>query len=240
MTSPIPIVGSTTGPFVNSADCPAATNDVTGAGLQTGYQSMMDNAAFLNADKLSKSLSGSVLSGVTHTYLAGSGIQINASANINVDGLINVPSGGGITAADGSVTKIKGRTVAAARVVLSDANHTIGVVGSGVDLGTDFELSGAPAAPRTITWKISSPNAPNTNETIRLFIPNLTSSAQPAYTIQRSDATVVCTINGSISPGTTSVWIELEYTTVVRLRGSSGNALDTLSVLYGVLPGAGA
>lgn len=50
MAPPANIVGSTAGPFVNLAQCPVDTNDVTGAGLQDGYQAMMDNAAFTNAN----------------------------------------------------------------------------------------------------------------------------------------------------------------------------------------------
>lgn len=123
------------------------------------------------------------------------------------------------------------------RVVLSDADHTIDV-----EQADRFVLSGSPAAPRTITLD-STTKVPANGETMILLIANLTTSAQPAYTIQREGGTVVATINGNGSGDAGAICVEVEYAeSAWHLGINSGCYYDdnTFTTFAGVLPGAGA
>lgn len=123
------------------------------------------------------------------------------------------------------------------RVPLSDANHTIDVT-----QGDRFTLSGSPAAPRTITLD-SSVNVPEQGETLTVIIPELTTSAQPAYTIQRGGGTVIAEVNGNTSGDGFNVCVEFEYDDGAwRLGQNTGCFYDdnTFTTRAGVIPGAGA
>src|SRR5690348_1029367 len=126
MAPPANIVGSTAGPFVNLAQCPAATNPVTGAGLQEGYQAMMDNAAFLNADKLSKSLGGTVAAAVTFS----AAVALNsASSTLGASSVITAAKGaqiaGEIEFPAAAIVDMYARTRIAGSDSLSDTNHQL-------------------------------------------------------------------------------------------------------------------
>lgn len=123
------------------------------------------------------------------------------------------------------------------RVVLSDADHTIDVTQA-----DRFVLSGSPAAPRVITLD-STTEVPAAGETMMLLIANLTTSAQPAYTIQREGGTVVATINGNGSGDAGAITVEVEFSeSAWHLGITSGCYYDdnTFTTFAGVLPGAGA
>ena len=124
-----------------------------------------------------------------------------------------------------------------ARVVLSDADQTVDVTDA-----DRFVLSGNPAAPRTITLD-STTNVPAQGETMTFLIANLTTSAQPAYTIQREGGTVVATINGNGSGDAGAITVEVEYSeSAWHLGITSGKYYDdnTFTTEAGVIPGAGA
>ncbi len=58
------LTGNPAGPFVGNASCVDAGFPVTSTSIKVPFQGVLDDAAFLNADKLSKSLGGTVAGAV--------------------------------------------------------------------------------------------------------------------------------------------------------------------------------
>jgi hypothetical protein len=168
MAPPANIIGLTSGPFVNLAVCPAATNAVTGAGLQTGYQSMMDNAAFMNAVAAYNTTGANangyandanagtfkfggtvqIISGGTLSMLSGSTLHVIAS--LDATSVITAAKGakiaGEIEFPTAGTVDMYARTRIAGSDSLSDSNHQLvmGTTKQSVQLFTN------PAAGRTI------------------------------------------------------------------------------------------
>lgn len=124
-----------------------------------------------------------------------------------------------------------------ARVPLSDGNHTIDVT-----QGDRFTLSGAPAAPRTITLD-STIKVPEQGETMTVIIPTLTISGTPLYTFKRDSGVTVCEVNGAAPIDDFNVCVEFEFDDGAwHLGPNTGCFYDdvTFTTRAGVIPGAGA
>ncbi len=170
---------------------------------------------------------------------AGLGVANAWTALQNLNLGFNVPTGQTGTFASGSMVAGLGqKRMLRARTLLSDAAHTVDV-----SQGDRFELAAAPAAPRIITLD-NTVKVPLQGETLAFLIPNMTSTAQPAYTFKRDGGVTIATINGSAAIGDAgAVYVEFEYTeNTWRLGANSGSAYDevTFTTKFGIIPGTGA
>lgn len=140
----------------------------------------------------------------------------------------------------GKIWDEKGNLLLRPRIPLTDANHTSPAVN--VSQGDRFTLTGAPIGPRVI--KLDSTSViPLNGMTMVFLIKELTSSAQPAYTFQRDDTSVICTVNGSATGAVFAVSVEFEFAgDVWHIGQNSGASFDdnTFTVQYGVIPGVAA
>lgn len=106
----------------------------------------------------------------------------------------------------GTMTVRTGRRVMTrARVVLSDADHTIDV-----SQGDVFQLPEAPAAPRIITVLMTTPPIPTEGEVIK-FVTRIGLAVGKQYTIRREDTTQVAEFWGSAAEDI-AVTAEIEFT----------------------------
>ncbi len=119
--------------FVGTAEAPVNTDDVDGASIQVGYQAMLDDAAFLDTDKLSKSLGGAVAGNTT----------LSAVVSLTITGPMS-RSGTGATSAE--------------RVVNLDPTNTADTIGAMADLHfLDTQINSGDNA---YTLKSTSPAPP--------------------------------------------------------------------------------
>ncbi len=146
----------------------------------------------------------------------------------------------------GEVTSLFGRVVPrTARVTLSDADHSIAVVGgTGVTGGKRFSLANAGAA-RTLTLKNSPPYVASEGETIELVWAQHGAAGPPdlwKVVDEAAPSVIIATLRASNAINDTFAWAEFEYVSGVwRLGGNSGQQYDvSTGAQWGVFSGPGA
>lgn len=260
-TTPANIIGSTAGPFVNLAQCPAATNAITGAGLQVGYQSMCDNIAYICAGNttftgIKTFTSAPVLAAGAHVSqaqaLTADGTGATLAGTWAVSGNVSF-SGGSVQVhedtsfASDSRVFLVGRVIPrSARIPVTAANCTLGVAaGAGVAFaGKRFAMAtnlAAASLPIVVLLK-STGVVPSEGETMECIAPALVGAAPGiAYSFRLEDGTTL--VAEWVISSTTAVFpyfTEFEFVSGVwRLGASSGSAWDGADD-YGVIPRTGA
>ncbi len=90
------LTGNPAGPFVGTATAPVNGDLVTGGSIQVPVQAVLNDAAFLNADKLSKSLGGTVAGDIVVTgkeTVSGRRVRGASVALSNADHTVLVTDG---------------------------------------------------------------------------------------------------------------------------------------------------
>ena len=181
---------------------------------------------------------GNYVAGTLYTVLTGIWDNKAGLTTPNVFGAIQDLSKGFTVSDAAAIGEVQVRKrLLRARVPLSDANHTIDVT-----QGDRFTVSGAPAAPRTITLD-STIKPPSQGETMTVIAPTLSTSAKPAYTFKRDSGVTVAEINGDVTGDGGTIFVEFEYDDGAwHLGANSGLYYDdnTFATFAGVIPGAGA
>lgn len=177
---------------------------------------------------------GATMTIATALATLGASSVITATAGAQIAGEIDLSG----------VAYISGRRRLAARVTLSDADHTVAyAAGSGVtDVGTRFQLPDSGAL-RTITLK-STTVVPGANEIYEFLFPGTVGGGTGTrWTFVREDASTIASfvVNGTGQGGTRNfMWAEFEYASSAwHLAGNSGMWVDVAgNADYGVVPGA--
>lgn len=166
----------------------------------------------------------------------GGSVQLNEPMAIESGQTLTVASGAMLTCAAGSTLFVKGRKVwDRARVVLTDANHTVGVT-----QGDRFELPD-PISPRLITLDEAT-GTPTEGERLTFFAKNITTVANE-YTFATSGSgfTVAIFVGSTIAGANfgTFTWATFEFVSGVwRLAENSGVLYDG-TASYGCRTGVG-
>jgi hypothetical protein len=142
-----------------------------------------------------------------------------------------------LTIQEGGFLTRLGRARRRPRVIIAtDSNHTIDTT-----QGDCFELNFTPASTRTITLRTSTFPTPEANELIEI-VSGSGIFAGTMFSIQREDATVICTFRSVATVGAL-IAAQFEFNAGVwRLGLNSGRTWDAGAGanIVGVVPGAGA
>ena len=157
-------------------------------------------------------------------------LTINTSCSVVSGATLTVASGGAIVSAAGSMATFAGRTRGRQRVLLSNADHSIGPAD-----GTRFELA-VPTTTRIITLLSATGQTAQNEEVLEFFMPSMISSppgTSGSYEFRREGGTPIARMD---SQGTFlgSVSAQFEFTSGAwRLWLNSGFVVAD-SLLYGV------
>jgi hypothetical protein len=131
------LTGLTAGPHVGTATAPDAGDDVTALSIQVVAQALLNDSAFLNADKFSQTGGGTISGATTFTANVdvngfdlliknGSTFTVQASTTIGVSSTdVRFESGSVTDFKDGSTVKLMGRTLLSDVVDLADTSHVL-------------------------------------------------------------------------------------------------------------------
>lgn len=239
------LTGVNGGAYVGTATGPDPGIFVTAASVIVAVQAVLNVLAFLNADKFSQLLGGTIegatsfiadveFNAVNVEIQNGSMLTIQPTAAVVIQSQdVRFDAGSDTAFNSGSIVRMLGRVRRRPRVLLPSGNQSIGVVD-----GDRFELIRISTG-STITLKsVTGDTAVNT-EMLEFVLPNMAGGAgiPGSWTLARESGVTVATI---LMDGTSSVSASATFEFVGGLwrLGASSGYDSALSV--GVRPGPGA